>query len=168
MPHVTAPTTLEVVPLEDGGLEVTMSVTTYEGVANFTLRAERDADGDWRVWIPWRSENTDEAFILANGCEAFNGIVYLGGPEAAPAGLESPNTCEGCSDCEIPGVRWPTAAADDDSRFWVERCDLCERYNTDAEAASAVVVAHPELQFSLARPAGSITPTPYTHQREER
>jgi hypothetical protein len=45
-----------------------------------------------------------------------------------------------CDDDRFPGVAWPMASNGDDSRSWVERCDNCERYPNDEEAAAAVIV----------------------------
>jgi hypothetical protein len=42
------------------------------------------------------------------------------------------NGCE----CEIPGILWPWG--DDINAAWVERCDLCKRYESDEEAADAL------------------------------
>lgn len=46
--------------------------------------------------------------------------------------------CMGCYDHPVPGVRWPTAAGGDEDHNWVERCDYCETYDSDALAAIAV------------------------------
>lgn len=74
--------------------------------------------------------------------------------------------CDGCAGHEAgpPGVRWPTAANGDDSRSWVERCDTCNRYTTDEEAAQAVREQYSEgdlTAFGSARPAGSSSLTPF-------
>lgn len=45
------------------------------------------------------------------------------------------NVCEGCLHCVHPGVRWPASPDDDNYRSWVERCDYCERYDNDLDAA---------------------------------
>ena len=47
--------------------------------------------------------------------------------------------CEGCDGNTIPGIRWPSTVNGDRTQEWVERCDLCERYDSD-EAARDVVV----------------------------
>ena len=47
--------------------------------------------------------------------------------------------CTGCDGHVIGGVRWPTATNGDDSHQWVERCDTCQQYATDEQAAQRVV-----------------------------
>ena len=42
--------------------------------------------------------------------------------------------CEGCDGHVFSGIRWPTAAGGDTSREWVERCDTCERFESDKAA----------------------------------
>jgi hypothetical protein len=72
--------------------------------------------------------------------------------------------CEGCQDCIFPGIRWPSNVNGDDSREWVERCDKCERYDSDAEAAAALREHYPEDaidEFGEARPAGCISMSPF-------
>jgi hypothetical protein len=81
----TAPCTVEVVPLDDGGVDVTLSVTTYEGVINFKLTAERDKDGDWNVHLPWPTNKLRAEPALVNGIEVYNGIAYLGAPDDEPS-----------------------------------------------------------------------------------
>lgn len=48
------------------------------------------------------------------------------------------NECEGCAHYMFPGIRWPADPADpaDLDRSWVERCDTCELFATDALAAA--------------------------------
>lgn len=48
------------------------------------------------------------------------------------------NGCEGCSHCLFPGIRWPASPDGFSDRSWVERCDTCELYGGDEEAAKAV------------------------------
>lgn len=74
--------------------------------------------------------------------------------------------CEGCSGhAGPPGVRWPTAPNGDGSRQWVERCDTCERYDSDETAASAVLGIYrgtgAAAHLGHARPAGLDAETPY-------
>jgi hypothetical protein len=49
--------------------------------------------------------------------------------------------CEACvgDGHEFEGIRWPTASDGDASEDYVERCDTCEKYDTDNEAAAALV-----------------------------
>jgi len=81
---------VEVEPREgdDGaGVSVTLHVPGYQGPASFTLEAERDADGDWRVYIPWFKDlhgnpAADHADLeLQNGVGVTNGICYVGAPD---------------------------------------------------------------------------------------
>jgi hypothetical protein len=48
------------------------------------------------------------------------------------------NTCEGCSHCRFPGVRWPASPDGYDDLSYVDRCDYCERYDGDESAAKFV------------------------------
>lgn len=86
---------------------------------------------------------------------------------AGPTGV----FCEGCESHVIPGVRWPTAANGDDSREWVERCDTCQRYATDEEAADAVddfYGPHIAKDRGSAKPHGSDREQPYVTITEGR
>lgn len=47
--------------------------------------------------------------------------------------------CEGCEHCVFPGVRWPSTVSGDDSHEWVERCDTCERFESDEAARDWLV-----------------------------
>lgn len=73
--------------------------------------------------------------------------------------------CEGCEGHVIPGVRWPTAANSDETHQWVERCDTCDRYATDDEAAQRLVVeyAGSGAAYTTGRqlPVGSSALTPF-------
>lgn len=72
-------------------------------------------------------------------------------------------TCEGCEGHPgaIPGVRFPTAANSDPSHPWIERCDHCEEFESDADAADALVKAGRIVGWRYALPVGSTAPTPY-------
>lgn len=72
------------------------------------------------------------------------------------------NRCEGCDDTLLAGCRWPTASNCDETRNWIERCDLCERFDNDYDAAVALVTVGLIGDFRLARPIGSISQTPYS------
>ena len=72
--------------------------------------------------------------------------------------------CQGCCESHpqsIPGVRYPTASNGDESKAWIERCDDCEEYESDADAADALVKSGRIHGWRRAVPAGAITPTPY-------
>jgi hypothetical protein len=72
--------------------------------------------------------------------------------------------CEGCEGHVFPGVRWPTTVNADSSREWVERCDRCDRYESDGDAAQAVRHSYPTDAVSAwgeARPHGSMRLQPY-------
>lgn len=69
------------VEVESDTLEVTLTVPTYEGETEFTLFVEPDADGDWRVFLPWPKGLRDEERILDNGVAVLNGAAYLGSPD---------------------------------------------------------------------------------------
>lgn len=44
--------------------------------------------------------------------------------------------CDGCVDGK--GYIWPIASNGDTSHAWVERCDSCERFDSDEEAAEYI------------------------------
>lgn len=96
----------------------------------------------------------DEAAILvtATGQATFQGV---------PNGVY----CEGCDGHVFPGVRWPTEANGDTRHQWVERCDTCERYPTDAAAAAYVARTYRDAgephTTGTARPEGSSRRTPF-------
>ena len=46
--------------------------------------------------------------------------------------------CEGCSGCQYPGIRWPASPDGISDLSYVERCDTCERYENDEDAAKHV------------------------------
>lgn len=72
--------------------------------------------------------------------------------------------CEGCEGHVFPGIRWPTIVGDDGSREWVERCDRCERYESDAAAAAALLDFYPADavdEHGEARPVGSADLHPF-------
>jgi hypothetical protein len=48
------------------------------------------------------------------------------------------NSCEGCASEPFPGIRWPIAIGGDESHPWLQRCDTCERYESDFKAATHV------------------------------
>lgn len=45
------------------------------------------------------------------------------------------NVCEGCWHCHFPGIRWPASPDGYQDLSYVDRCDYCERYESDEEAA---------------------------------
>ena len=49
------------------------------------------------------------------------------------------NICQGCSKGSWMGIRYPAIRGGDDSRLYVERCDYCERINTDLDAAICLI-----------------------------
>lgn len=75
--------------------------------------------------------------------------------------------CEGCENEIFPGIRWPTRANDDGSHQWVERCDSCERFDSDEEAAEWLVETYGPDTASIghAVPSGCSGPHPYVVTR---
>jgi hypothetical protein len=72
--------------------------------------------------------------------------------------------CEGCDGYSpFEGMRWPTATNGDTSREWVERCDKCERYESDDEAALALreIYEGNVKEYGEAKPCGLDTLHPY-------
>lgn len=64
--------------------------------------------------------------------------------------------CSGCESEVFPGIRWPTSTNDDNSREWVERCDVCKRYPSDRHAYNALLEIYGDEvgQHGFAVPAG--------------
>lgn len=75
-----------VLATEGGGMVIELNVPTYSGVATFTIAAERDEEGDWRVKIPWPEniENYKTEAPRLDGREVFDGYLYLGSSEETP------------------------------------------------------------------------------------
>lgn len=73
-----------------------------------------------------------------------------------------PQTSQPC-DCgsEVAGVIYLIWTNGDASRLWIERCDECQLYDDDQEAAEALVEAGIIPDFSLARTVGCKSFTPY-------
>jgi hypothetical protein len=99
-------------------------------------------------------DQLDEAEIVVSATEAdrFQGV---------PNGVY----CEGCQGHVFPGVRWPTEANGDTKHDWVERCDICQRFPTDAAAAAHVAEFYKDARAPLAsdtgKPFGSDHRTPF-------
>lgn len=93
---------------------------------------------DGRLWI--RRCPACDALVSPEGAET---AECRNGHTFATDDAFALTTCEGCADHprSIPGVRFPTATNSDDSREWIERCDLCEEYESDEDAADALVKA---------------------------
>jgi hypothetical protein len=84
------------------------------------------------------------------------GEALLSGPEGV--------FCEGCEHEVFPGIRWPSTVHGDDSREWVERCDRCERYESDTEAAEQLRQMYPAdavTEEGRAIPAGRMSTSPF-------
>lgn len=71
------------------------------------------------------------------------------------------NICQGCEDTGYPGIRWPSDVNGDTSRSWIERCDYCERYESDRDAARALIAHGVGINIGFSIPMGCLTPTPY-------
>jgi hypothetical protein len=79
-----SPCRVEVIPSENGGVHVELFIPTYEGGARFALTAERDNDGDWRLFVPHYGTDRDVQTMEAESggfYEVCNGIIYLGAPD---------------------------------------------------------------------------------------
>jgi len=68
----------------------------------------------------------------------------------------------------IPGVVYPAQTNGDDEHDWVERCDTCAIYDTDEDAAAAVVAYYRGCGTSMvlghARPFGVDHDCPYVER----
>jgi hypothetical protein len=80
--------------------------------------------------------------------------------------------CE-CDGDKLPGAAWPMASDSDDAHPYVERCDLCQRFDCDEDAANALVsagigvlVIHHRLYDDV--PRNRWQPAVYPDPREDR
>lgn len=48
------------------------------------------------------------------------------------------NGCEGCQHCKFAGIRWPASPDGFTDLSYVDRCDYCELYDSDEDAAKAL------------------------------
>jgi hypothetical protein len=48
------------------------------------------------------------------------------------------NGCEGCHHCTYAGIRWPASPDGYNDLSYVDRCDTCELYDSDEDAAKAL------------------------------
>jgi hypothetical protein len=62
------------------------------------------------------------------------------------------NGCEGCHHCLFAGIRWPASPDGMTDLSYVDRCDYCELYDTDEEAAKALA-EHFEVRWGYAERA---------------
>lgn len=92
-------------------------------------------------------------------------VVVRDGGGTSYQGIPNGVYCEGCEGHIVPGVRWPTHANSDGTRSWVERCDTCDRFESDEAARDRVLEwygdAPSEITTGMDTPAGSSTPTPW-------
>jgi hypothetical protein len=73
--------------------------------------------------------------------------------------------CE-CISEVVPGAIWPMATNGDDSLMFVERCDACERFSSDDEAAEAVA-AQIQSRVFWARVDGVTSRQPFVPKLEQ-
>lgn len=82
-----SPCEATITPGRKGGLTVTLFVPTYEGGVELELVAERDGDGDWRVFLPMWPDEGQLAEPIANVThgrgtyEVCGGILHVGAPD---------------------------------------------------------------------------------------
>ena len=83
MLYPDSPCTVTITAGTDGGVGIELMIPTYSGGAILSLMTERDADGDWRIFIPWPDGmDEDRSFTIEGGmADAANGIVYMGCPD---------------------------------------------------------------------------------------
>jgi hypothetical protein len=66
--------------------------------------------------------------------------------EMAALGL---NGCEGCQHCVYAGIRWPASPDGCEDLSYVDRCDYCEIYDSDEDAAKALA-KHLDVRWGYA------------------
>lgn len=128
----------------------------------FLIVTEVIEPGDWQ---------TGHANALALGQRIFDEvveeaeIVVKDGDDTRYHGIPNGVYCEGCVGHIVPGVRWPTASNDDNTHSWVERCDTCNRCESDDDALSRVLEFYDggqaEMTYGHAFPAGSSSEQPF-------
>lgn len=77
---------------------------------------------------------TDAGARLEPIAAAFDGELLI-------INARADNDCEGCKHCQFPGIRWPSSPDSNTDQSFLEKCDYCERYESDADAAIALVEA---------------------------
>lgn len=92
-------------------LEISVWAESFTDAVAVADRLDSESPGDWRVVVREGNER-----------EPGDGVY-----------------CEGCEHCVFPGVRWPTTINSDTSHEWVERCDTCERFESDEAARDWLV-----------------------------
>lgn len=92
-------------------LDITLSAESLIEARELGDRLDNESSGDWRIVV---RESEDR--------EPGSGVY-----------------CEGCEHEIFPGVRWPTAISSDTTHEWVERCDSCERFESDEDARDWLV-----------------------------
>lgn len=97
---------------------------------------------DARAWIAdceWANLGSEDVGELTDE-QVIAGVArhYEGGIQQFA--LDN-GACDACWDQVVPGAIWPMATDGDDSKPWVERCDTCEVFELDTEAARAVAGA---------------------------
>lgn len=87
--------------------------------------------------------NSNTVTVLARfpvGYEPNIGQIKIALANEGAIEVNGENVCEGCLHCQYDGIRWPASPDDDNSRSWVERCDYCQRFDTDLDAAICVAL----------------------------
>lgn len=80
----------------------------------------------------------------------------------AHSAVKAPDpNCPGCKGSPVPGVFWPVQINGDKSRDWIERCDTCRRFDNNIQAAGELIRLGLIDELGIARPAGSLTASPF-------
>jgi hypothetical protein len=82
-----------------------------------------------------RSHTSSLLVRFPPGCEPNIDQLKIALANEGAIEVNGDNVCEGCLHCQYAGIRWPASPDCDSSRSWVERCDTCERFDTDLDAA---------------------------------
>lgn len=129
---------------EQHGFTITVEIVNHADSYEEAFKAAVAAADDL-------SETLDSAYVVV----AETGKSLLSGPTGV--------FCEGCDGHVFEGIRWPTSCNDDSTREWVERCDRCERYESDEAAALALREIYGEnvAEFGEAKPVGLNSLHPY-------
>lgn len=85
-------------------------------------------------------------------------------------GAPLPDNVYVCQTCHTgQGYIWPIATDGDDEHYFVERCDMCERFESDEEAADYIAARLTKEGFKFDRGEKDFRnyPQPYIENIEE-
>lgn len=116
-----------------------------------------------------RLDGTGQPFVIINTEDAPDDDVADDGEPIIEVTLNNATLydrererCE-CDNNLVPGALWPMDTNGDNSHDWVERCDMCERFDNDDAAARAVAAKVGGI-VNYAMAWGVSSPCPYVEK----